>query len=59
MESFYQHFEKAMLEVGFLDPNQPKKLLQRVRRLFNRAQLEKTEVNILRGFLAKCSRDKG
>lgn len=56
MESFYGHLEATMLQVGFLDPSQPKKLLQRLRRLFNRTHLEKTEVNILRGFLAKVQK---
>jgi tRNA/rRNA methyltransferase len=37
----------------FLDPRQPKRLLARLRRLFARARLEKEEVNILRGILAR------
>lgn len=38
-----------MVEIGFLDPAQPKKLMPRLRRLFARTQLETEEVNILRG----------
>ena len=37
----------------FLDPRMPKRLLPRLRRLFARAALEKEEVNILRGILAR------
>ncbi|HEX6008293.1 MAG TPA: RNA methyltransferase [Burkholderiales bacterium] len=51
VEGFYAHLEHAMVEVGFLDPQHPKKLMPRIRRLFARAQLEKEEVNILRGIL--------
>jgi len=51
VEGFYQHLERTMVEVGFLDPGHPKKLMPRLRRLFARAQLEKEEVNILRGIL--------
>lgn len=51
VEGFYEHLERTMVEVGFLDPEHPKKLMPRLRRLFARAQLEKEEVNILRGIL--------
>lgn len=51
IEQFYQHLEKVLIQIDFLKPSNPRKLLQRLRRLFNRARLEKTEVNILRGIL--------
>lgn len=51
IELFYQHLEQAMIASEFLDPNQPKRLMQRIRRMFARTQLEKEEVNILRGIL--------
>jgi len=51
LENFYEHLEKIMIQSGFLDPQQPKKLMRRMRRLFARTGLEKEEVNILRGIL--------
>lgn len=51
IELFYRHLEQAMIASEFLDPNQPKRLMQRIRRMFARTQLEKEEVNILRGIL--------
>ena len=51
IEGFYQHLNEVLIAGGFLDPEQPKLLMRRFRRLFNRAQLETTEVNILRGVL--------
>jgi len=51
VEGFYTHLETTMAEIGFLDPEHPKKLMPRVRRLFARAGLEPEEVNILRGIL--------
>jgi len=51
IELFYCHLEQAMINCGFLDPKNPKRLMQRIRRLFSRARLEKEEVNILRGIL--------
>ena len=53
MELFYAHLEKTLIEIDFLKPSNPRKLLQRLRRLFNRARLETTEVNILRGILTQ------
>lgn len=51
-EGFYRHLEQVMVDSGFLDPANPKRLLPKLRRLFGRARLEKDEVNILRGVLA-------
>lgn len=45
------HFERTMTEVGFFNPENPKRLLPRLQRLWARARLEVEEVNILRGFL--------
>ena len=58
VEGFYDHLERAMSETGFLDPDHPKKLMPRVRRLFARAELEPDEVNILRGILKAMSQPK-
>lgn len=52
MEGFYQHLQDTMIQTGFYDPKYPKMLNRRIKRLFNRAELERTELNILRGFLA-------
>lgn len=52
MERFYEHLGSAALETGFLDPANPKHLLRRLRRLFNRAQPDQNEINILRGLLS-------
>jgi tRNA/rRNA methyltransferase len=50
-EGFYSHLEQTLIDIGFLDPAQPKRLMLRLRRLFTRAGLQKEEVNILRGIL--------
>nr|WP_315218975.1 RNA methyltransferase [uncultured Duganella sp.] len=49
IEGMYQHLEQALVGIGFLDADNPRKLMPRLKRLFSRAQLEKEEVNILRG----------
>ncbi|MGE5652588.1 MAG: RNA methyltransferase [Bacillota bacterium] len=49
IEGMYRHLEEALVAVEFLDPDNPKKLMPRLKRLFSRTQLETEEVNILRG----------
>jgi tRNA (cytidine32/uridine32-2'-O)-methyltransferase len=56
VEQFYDHLREVLIEIHFLKPSNPKKLLQRLRRLFNRTKLEATEVNILRGILTSIQR---
>ncbi|MED5620061.1 RNA methyltransferase [Ideonella sp. BN130291] len=43
------HWQQVLVDIGFLDPNAPKKLMPRLQQLLNRAQLQDTEVHILRG----------
>lgn len=51
VEQFYQHLTEVMISIDFLKPDNPRRLQQRIRRMFNRIGLEKMEVNILRGIL--------
>lgn len=50
-EGFYQHLESTLAKLDILDPKHPRKMMGRLRRLFNRSNLTETEVNILRGIL--------
>jgi tRNA/rRNA methyltransferase len=43
------HWEQSLVEIGFLDPAAPKKLMPRLNQLFNRADLTQEEIHILRG----------
>lgn len=51
LHNFYDHLQRTLIDVGFLDPANPRQLVRRMKLLFNRAQPDKTEINILRGFL--------
>jgi tRNA/rRNA methyltransferase len=53
IEALYAHGARTLAAMRFLDPRRPRRLLPRLRRLFARAGLEKEEVNILRGILAR------
>lgn len=59
VEGLYGHLEAVMTETGFFNPEQPGRLLPKLRRLFGRARLEKDEVNILRGILASTQEKTG
>ncbi len=51
LEGYLVHLEEALTIIGFHDPKKPRMLMTRLRRLYQRAQLDKMEVNILRGML--------
>jgi len=53
IEALYAHGTRTLADMRFLDPQMPRRLLPRLRRLFARATLEKEEVSILRGILAR------
>jgi len=52
-EALHAHAARTLAALRFLDPERPRLLLPRLRRLFGRAGLEREEVNILRGILAR------
>ena len=52
MERFYEHLEETLIYLRFHDPQNPRQLMNRLRRLFNRIRPDKMEINILRGILA-------
>lgn len=52
MERFYEHLQRVLEGVGFLDPGNPRHLMRRMRRLFGRVRVDKNEMNILRGILS-------
>jgi tRNA (cytidine32/uridine32-2'-O)-methyltransferase len=52
LEQFYAHLEKVLVRVAFHDPDNPRMLMQRMRRLFGRIRIDAMEMNILRGLLS-------
>lgn len=53
MAGFYEHLERTLVAVGFLDPDNPRQILTRLRRLFGRTRLDRPEFNLLRGFFKR------
>jgi TrmH family RNA methyltransferase len=57
MESFHQHLLQTLHEIGFLHERKSSPvLIRRLRRIFNRAGLEKTDIHILRGILSRVQK---
>ncbi len=59
LEHFYVHLEEVLTAGGFLDPENPRLLMRRLRRLFVRAKPDQNEINILRGMLAALDPSAG
>jgi tRNA (cytidine32/uridine32-2'-O)-methyltransferase len=51
MESFYGHMAEALTDIGFMHPDKSKSIMRRLRRIYNRIQLDTKELDILRGIL--------
>ncbi len=56
LEGLFEHFERALVAIDFLDPENPRQLLRRLRRLFLRARITRVEYNILRGILTAAEK---
>ncbi|MCI0401866.1 MAG: tRNA (cytosine(32)/uridine(32)-2'-O)-methyltransferase TrmJ [Gammaproteobacteria bacterium] len=56
MAQFYEHLERLMIKIEFFDPDKPRRLMRRLKRLFNRVQPDQNEINILRGILASAEK---
>lgn len=52
VERFHEHLAQTLVDIDFFNPDEPKQLLTRLRRLFVRVRLDKMEINILRGILS-------
>ena len=52
LEYFYQHLEAVLTAVKFLQPFRSQQIMDRLRRVFSRAELDETETKILRGILS-------
>lgn len=56
LELMFDHLERTLVEIDFLDPDNPRQLMPRLRRLLQRAVPDKVEVNVVRGILSAVDR---
>jgi len=52
LERYLEHLEQVLVQLEFLDPGNPRQLMRRLRRLYQRIQPDRMEINILRGILS-------
>jgi len=52
MELFFEHLERVLVEIKFLNPRHPRQLMRRLKRMYARSAPDQNEMNILRGILA-------
>jgi len=57
MERMLEHMEKTLLRIGFLDSNNPQRIMRVLRRLFGRSQMDEREVKILEGIWSQMDHD--
>ena len=56
MEFYFGHLEQTLIAIGFLNPEQPKHLMARLRRLYGRSSVNRSEISILRGILTETQK---
>lgn len=59
LELMFEHLERTLVKIEFLDPDNPRQLMPRLRRLLQRSVPDKIEVNVLRGILSAVERKVG
>ncbi|WP_341501804.1 tRNA (cytosine(32)/uridine(32)-2'-O)-methyltransferase TrmJ [Gallaecimonas sp. GXIMD4217] len=58
MELFYEHLQETLIKTGFIVQQHPGKIMEKLRRLYNRARPDDHELNILRGILASMQKKR-
>jgi len=58
LEGYFEHLEQVITTTQFLDTENPGLLMQRLRRLYHRIELSKSEVSVLRGILSSVEKYK-
>jgi len=59
MELFYQHLHETLEVIGFLHADKSRSIMRRLRRIYNRTQLDTKELDILRGIFRMSQDNQG
>ncbi|MDD5276370.1 MAG: RNA methyltransferase [Methylovulum sp.] len=59
MESFYTHLYETLNDIGFMQHGKSQSIMRRLRRIYNRIQLDTKELDILRGILRMSQDNQG
>ena len=55
-ERMFEHMERTLLDIGFLEANNPKRIMRSLRKLLGRSQMDEREVQILQGIWSQMDR---
>jgi tRNA (cytidine32/uridine32-2'-O)-methyltransferase len=58
VEGYFEHLQNVLHMSGYLDPQRPGMIMQRLRRLYLRSELTRNEINILRGMLTAIEKQR-
>jgi tRNA (cytidine32/uridine32-2'-O)-methyltransferase len=58
LEGYFHHLEQVLIATGFIDAENPRQMMKRLRRLYQRVLPTQNEVNILRGILSSVEKYK-
>lgn len=58
LEGFFHHLQQVLIATGFIDAENPRQMMKRLRRLYQRALPTQNEVHILRGILSAVEKYK-
>lgn len=53
IEAMFSHMRQSLLEIGYLDPQNPEHILRTFRRIFSRAGLNERDVRVLQGLWSR------
>jgi tRNA/rRNA methyltransferase len=53
LERMFEHMERTLLNIGFLEVKNPKRMMRVLRRLLGKSEMEEREVQILQGIWSK------
>jgi tRNA/rRNA methyltransferase len=53
LERMFEHMERTLVAIGFLDAKQPERIMRVLRKIFGRSQMDEREVQIFQGIWSK------
>jgi tRNA (cytidine32/uridine32-2'-O)-methyltransferase len=57
LEGLFEHWERLLVDIDFLDPTNPRTLMSKIRRIVYKAQVDEVEANIMRGMLSHIDKN--
>ena len=56
IQQLYEHLQQCLVDIDYFDPDKPRRLMRRLKRVINRSQIDINEYNIVRGILSAAQK---